>query len=119
MKKYLTLKNLGWLLTVIVVFMLGMSGVSKVMATEEMVKNFQYMNLSPYLALVGVIEVIGVGLLAYPKTSKYGAILVGSIMSAAVALHLSYMGGQGLIIPMVLGLMAWAGHCLRTYELGK
>jgi hypothetical protein len=40
MKKYLTLKNLGWLLTAIVTFMLGMSGVSKIIGTQEMGGNF-------------------------------------------------------------------------------
>ena len=29
MKKYLTLKNLGWVLTALVTIMMGMSGVSK------------------------------------------------------------------------------------------
>lgn len=115
MKKYLTLKNLGWLLISIVTLMIGMSGISKIIATEEMVQNFEYMKLTPYMALVGVLEVIGVGLLVYPKTSVYGAILTSCIMSGAVALHLSLMGGTGMIVPMVLMGLAWGGHCLRKY----
>ena len=117
MKKYLTLKNLGWVITGLVAFMLGMSGISKIIGTEEMVTNFTSMNLLPYLALVGVMEVIGVGLLIVPKTSKYGALLLSSIMSGAVALHLSLMGGENFIVPVMLGLFAWAGHCLRNYTV--
>jgi len=113
MKKYLTLKNLGWVFTGLVVLMLGMSGISKLISTEEMVNNFKFMNLLPYLPFVGLAEVIGVSLLVFPRTSIYGAVLLGSIMSAAVALHLSMMGGQGVLVPVVLGLFAWTSHCLR------
>ena len=47
MKKYITIKNLGWLIIVLVSLMLGMSGISKVMGTEEMIKNFTFTNLLP------------------------------------------------------------------------
>jgi hypothetical protein len=115
MKKYLTLKNLGWLFIAMVVFMLGKSGVSKIMATEEMVNNFAYIKLSPYLGLVGLLEIIGVITLAIPRTSIYGAILISCIMSSAVTVHLSYMSGQNVIVPLLIGIWAWAGHCLRKY----
>jgi hypothetical protein len=117
MKKYLTLKNLGWLLTAITVFMVGMSGISKLFATEEMVKNFEFMKLTPYMALLGVVELGAVGLLVVPRTSIYGAVLIGSYMSGAVAVHLSLMGGAGIFIPILLGVLAWSSHCLRTHKL--
>jgi uncharacterized membrane protein YphA (DoxX/SURF4 family) len=115
MKKYLTLKNLGWLLTAIVVFMVGMSGVSKVIGTEEMVNNFTYIKLLPYLTAVGVAELVGVVLLVIPRTSGYGALILSSIMSAAAAVHLSYMGGDKVIVPILLGVLAWSAYCLRKY----
>lgn len=115
MKKYLTFKNLGWILTAIVVFMLGMSGVSKVMGTQEMVDNFTYVNLLPYLTIVGVAELVGVILLIIPRTSEYGALILSSIMSAAAAVHLSYMGGDKVIVPILLGILAWSAHCMRKY----
>ena len=116
MKKYLTLKNLGWLLTLLVTFMLGTSSISKIMGTEEMVKNFTFMNLLPYLALLGFVELAGVVMLIIPKTSKYGAILLSSYLSGAVAIHMSMMGGTGVMMPFVLGLAVWSAHCLRTYS---
>lgn len=116
MKKYLTLKNLGWALTAIVTFMLGMSGVSKIVGTQEMINNFTFMNLLPYLALLGVVELAGVVMLVIPKTSKYGAVLLSSYLSGAVAIHLSMMGGTGVMMPFILGLAVWTAHCLRTYS---
>ena len=115
MKKYLTLKNLGWLLTAIVTFMLGMGGLSKIAGSEEMTTNFTAMNLLPYMALVGVMEVAGVVALCIPRTSIYGAVILSSVMSGAVALHLALMGGSGFLVPVVLGCLAWTAHCLRTY----
>jgi putative oxidoreductase len=116
MKKYLTLKNLGWLLTVLVTFMMGMSSVSKIVGTQEMINNFTFMNLLPYLALLGVVELAGVVLLIMPKTSKYGAVLLSSYLSGAAALHLAMMGGAGVMTPIMLGLAVWTAHCLRSYS---
>ena len=115
MKKYLTLKNLGWLLTVIVTFMLGMGGMSKIMGSDAMTANFTAMNMLPYMALVGVMEVIGVVALCIPRTSIYGAVLLSSVMSGAVAVHIAMFGGAGLLMPIFLGASAWGAHCLRTY----
>lgn len=117
MKKYLTLKNLGWLLTAVVTFMLGMSSVSKLVGTKEMVDNFTFMNLLPYLVLLGVVELLGVVLYVIPKTSKYGALLLSSYLSGAVAIHLSVLGGQSVLIPILLGLLVWGGYCLRNHGI--
>jgi len=117
MKKYLTLKNLGWVLTALVAFMLGMSGVSKLIGTEEMTANFTSMNLLPYMALLGVVELAGVVMLVIPKTSMYGAIVLSSFLTGAVAIHMAMMGGQGVLAPFILGLSAWGAHCLRSYSI--
>jgi len=116
MKKYLTLKNLGWVLTALVTFMLGMSSVSKIVGTEEMVKNFTSMNLLPYLALLGFVELAGVVMLVIPKTAKYGAVLLSSYLSGAVAIHMAMMGGTGVLTPIILGLAVWSAYCLRTHS---
>ena len=96
--------------------MLGMLGISKVIGTEEMVNNFTTMNLLPYLALLGVVEVAGAVLLIIPKMSKYGAVLLSSYLSGAVAIHLSMMGGAGVLVPIILGIMVWAAYYLRTHN---
>ena len=117
MKKYLTLKNLGWVLTVLVTFMLGMSGVSKIVGTEEMRTNFTFMNLLPYLALLGAVELAGVVMFVIPKTSKYGSVLLSSYLSGAVAIHMAMMGGTGVLVPIILGLAVWSAYCLRSHSI--
>ena len=112
MSKYLTLSNLGWLISAAVVFMMGMSGFSKIIGTDEMVGNFEFMNLSPYLLMVGILEVLGAGLLLVPRLSQYGAVLIGSVMSAAVVMHLS-LGFPGTMVPILLGVGGFIGYKLR------
>jgi uncharacterized membrane protein YphA (DoxX/SURF4 family) len=87
MKNYLTLKNLGWLICVVVAMMLGMGAISKLMGTAEMVGNFQYLKLDNYLTLIGGLELLGVVMLVIPRVSVYGATLISVIMGGAVAMH--------------------------------
>jgi len=56
-------------------------------------------------------------MLIIPKTSKYGAVLLSSYLSGAVALHLAMMGGTGVMVPVVLGLLVWSAYCLRTHTI--
>jgi len=115
MKKLFTWKNLGWALTILITFMLGLSAIGKLTATEEMVKTFEFLKLTPYMKWIGLGELIGIGLLIYPRTSVYGAVLLSSFMSGAVALHMSLMGAASILMPVVIGVLIWSAHCLRTY----
>jgi putative oxidoreductase len=110
----LTTKNIGLGLNLFVFLVLGLGGINKIVGTTEMVNNFTFMNLLPYIEFIGIIEVVSVILLLIPRTSLYGAVLVGSIMSAAVALHLSLMGGDNITGPLMLGSFAWVGYFLRN-----
>jgi hypothetical protein len=116
MKKYLTLENLGWGLTFVVVYLLASAGFSKIFGAQEMINNFTFLNLTPYLSTVGVLEVAAAALLCLNRTSFLGAILTGSIMSAALVLHLSYMGGQNVVFPFAIGIFGWLSYYLRNYK---
>jgi len=61
-----------------------------------MVGNFTFMNLSDY----------------HPKTSLYGSILIGAIMTGAVCMHLS-LGFPGTMMPILLGVLGFTGYQLR------
>jgi len=115
MKNLFTWKNLGWVFTGVLTFMLGMSAFGKITSSEEMVKTFEFLKLMPYMKFIGLGELVGLGLLIYPRTSVYGAVLLSSFMSGAVALHMSLMAGASVMVPVVLGVLTWSAHCLRTY----
>ena len=115
MEKFLTWKNAGWFLTVVLTIMVGMSALGKITGSEQMVKTFESLKLTPYMMWIGIGELIGLGLLIYPRTSIYGAVLLSSFMSGAVALHMSLFGGANVIVPIILGVIGWSAHCLRAY----
>jgi hypothetical protein len=72
------------------------------------------MNLLPYMALLGVVELAGVVMLVVPKTTKYGAVLLSSYLSGAVAIHMAMMGGTEVMVPFILGLLVWGAYYLRS-----
>jgi uncharacterized membrane protein YphA (DoxX/SURF4 family) len=108
-----TLPTLGWVVSALVSFMMVMSGGSKLVGTQEMVGNFEFMNLSPYLMLVGLLEVVGAVMLMVPRLSQYGATLIGSVMTGAVCMHLS-LGFPGTELPIMLGVGGFLGYKLRN-----
>ena len=114
MGNLLTLVNVGWLFTVVVAFMLGKSAVGKLMGSAEAVGNFNYMKLAKYRMAVGAAEAIGVVMLIIPGLTLLGAVTIACLMTAAVALHLSLMGGAKVTAPIVVGVLAILAHLLRS-----
>jgi len=108
----LSFSTLGWVVSAVVAFMMVMGGISKILSTEEMVGNFEYMNLSPYMLLVGLLELVGGVMLVVPRLSQYGATLIGAVMAAAVCMHLS-LGFPGTEMPIMLGVGGFLGYKLR------
>jgi len=117
MKKCKISKTIGWVLAGLTVLLLAVPAFSKIISTPEMVGNFEFMHLSSYLQLVGVAEVIGLVLLLIPRTSAVGAVLIGSLMSAATVIHISLMGGEKVIYPILIGLFAWGSYLFREQKL--
>lgn len=105
---------IGWTLSVVVALFLGKGALDKVRGTQEMVSNFAYMKLERYRIPTGLGELLAAILLLVPVTSLYGMVLICSFMSAAVALHLSLMGGNKKELPALVALAAILGYVLRT-----
>ena len=109
------LSIIGWVLSVTTALFLGKGAIDKLVGTQEMVGNFAFMKLEKYRVVTGLGELLGVVLLLIPATSLFGAILIASFMSAAVVMHLSLMGGAKTYVPIIVGLLALAGHFLRVF----
>ncbi len=98
-----TRKIAGYALTIIPSLMLLMGGISKVMKSEEMVKNFSHIpNFGDKIQLVGLILLISLTLYWIPKTSKLGFLLLCSY------------GGGIIVTEMITGQMPVAGIMVTT-----
>ena len=63
------------------------------------------------LTAVGLLELACVAAYAFPRTAVLGAALLSAYLGGAVATHVRI--GDPFVVPVVLGLMVWAGLYLR------
>jgi len=61
---------------------------------------------------VGLLELTCVLLYAVPRTAVLGAVLLTGYLGGAITAHVR-IGDPGLVTPLVLGALAWAGLFLR------
>jgi hypothetical protein len=64
---------------------------------------------------LAVLEIAVVVVYAVPRTAVLGAILMTGYLGGAVATHVRV--GQAFLIPLALGISAWAGLYLRDNRL--
>lgn len=81
---------------------------------DELVHRFGYpANVAPVL---GVVELVCVVLYAVPRTAVLGAILLTGYLGGAVATHVR-IGDPAFLIPLGVGVVAWAGLYCREGRL--
>lgn len=94
------------------VFMLLMSGVMKVMQTEQVVQGFA--NWPPGSAvMIGLVELACTIIYLVPRTAVLGAILLAGYLGGAVAVTVQMGGGAGWLMPALFGVLLWGGLWLR------
>lgn len=67
------------------------------------------------LTPIAIVELACVLLYVIPRTSVLGALLLTAYLGGAVATHVRV--GEPFVIPIILGVMAWAGLYLRDERL--
>ena len=65
-----------------------------------------------YLTFVKVLELVGGILVAIPRTRNLGLLILGPIIVNILAFHMFITGGQGLLSPMLLVIVALALYLL-------
>jgi hypothetical protein len=107
----------GRIMTAIPVLMLLMSGTFKLVGGAQMAKDWASLGYPPgALVPIGVTEIACALLLAIPRTSLLGAVLVTGYLGGAVATHVR-VSQAVFIAPAILGAIAWLGLYLRDPRL--
>lgn len=65
-----------------------------------------------YLTFVKVLELVGGLLVAFPRTRNLGLLVLGPIIVNILAFHVFVTGGEGLLEPMLLLIVALAAYLL-------
>ena len=86
----------SWSLQVIVAAILFQTLFFKFTAAEESVYIFSKLGLEPWGRIgSGIVELIAVILLLYPRTAAVGAMLAAGVISGAIVSHLTKLGIVG------------------------
>ena len=91
--------------------MIAMSAVMKLAGAEQMVQGLTKAGLGPYVQLLGVIELVSLGLFLFPKTYKVGFLLLCCYLGGALSIELA--GGQPPTAAVFLAVI-WISVFLRN-----
>jgi len=106
----------GWIISVLPVLMLLMSGVMKLVKPDFVVDSFRDLGWPESLALcLGILEISCTVVYLIPRTSVLGAILLTGYLGGATATHIRI--GEPFYTPVILGVLVWGGLYLRDARL--
>lgn len=94
-----------------------MSGVMKLTHGPDIVKQFVgHLGFQEgALSGIGALELLCVAVYLVPRTSILGAVLLTGYLGGAIAVHVR--AADAFVIPVVLGVLVWAGIYLRDARL--
>ncbi|MET0529836.1 MAG: DoxX family protein [Microvirga sp.] len=107
---------LGWLLSGLVVLVLGADSAVSLGAPSLIEADMAATGFPTRLApILGTMIFVSALLYAIPRTAVLGAILVTAFLGGAIAIHfrLGEIGSPPQIVSLGLGVLAWGGLYLR------
>lgn len=105
----------SYVLSAVPVLMLLMSGVMKIMRTEQVVQGFTDWPAGSAVT-IGIVELACTLVYLVPRTTVFGALLLTGYLGGATAVTVR-LGGMGWLLPVLSGVLVWAGLGLREPRL--
>ena len=110
----------GWIISILPVAMLLMSGVMKLQKPPEVLEGIEKLGWSEdLLPSLAIVEIGCAVIYLFPPTAVLGAILLAGYLGGAIATHMR--AGDPFIprmlVPIVLGVVVWLGVYLREPRL--
>ena len=75
-------------------------------------EQMEQMHLANCRVIIALGEIVSALLFFFPKTNKFGTLLLSSYMGGAIIIHMT--GGLSLAMPVVVLLFVWACFWLRN-----
>ena len=111
-----TKKIIYWVLTGLVAFVFLGSAMGKFTADDKALEMAVSMGLDANTyKVLGVIEILSVGLFIIPRTGILGTLLLCAYMGGAIATHLVH--GQSVMAPCIIQSFLWAVAFYKFPEL--
>jgi len=80
-------------------------------------EQMEQIKLGDWRVIIALGEITSALLFLFPKTNKYGTLLLSSYMGGAIILHMT--GGMSIAMPTVVLILVWVVAYLRNPELFK
>jgi len=80
-------------------------------------EQMEQMHLANWHIIIALGEIVSALLFLFPKTNKFGTLLLSSYMGGAIIIHMT--GGLSLAMPVVVLLFVWAGFWLKNPDFFK
>ncbi len=80
-------------------------------------EQMEQMKLGDWRVIIALGEITSALLFLFPKTNKYGTLLLSSYMGGAIILHMT--GGMSIAMPTVVLILIWVVAYLRNPEFFK
>jgi uncharacterized membrane protein len=121
MQKYLTIRNLGWVITAGLTFMLMMSAGGKLMQAQEAVDMLDSNGLGDWTFIIGLGEIIALILFLIPRTMTLGALLLSAYFGGAIVFHMSHpiAENQSFLAASIYLIIVWVAGWLRGLDIFK
>ncbi|MFO0900558.1 MAG: DoxX family protein [Pirellulales bacterium] len=102
----------AWILTGLLTAVFVMSGVMKLLQTEDVVKGFTELGMKDKILLIATGELASAILFLLPRTHSLGVLLLSSYMGGAILVHMTK--GESYVGPSVILLLVWLTAWLRN-----
>lgn len=106
----------GWIMTILPILGLVMSGVMKVLQPPQVIEGFEHLGWPTSLALALAVVELGCAIVyLIPPTAVLGAILLTGYLGGATATHVRIE--ENFVFPIIFGILIWGGIYLRDPRL--
>jgi hypothetical protein len=109
----------GWVLTLLVVAAMIMSGGMKFSNDPQLLEGIEKMRITKEIVQrIGAVEIACAVLYLFPPTTVLGAMLLNGYLGGAVFVHVQQGDPVGKVMtPVIIGVLAWLGVFLREPRL--
>ena len=119
MTKYLTAKNIGWALSALIALVLIGSSFGKLSGDQETANMLGSHNLSGWITIIGIGEIVSLLLFLIPKTMRLGALALSGYFGGAIMFHMAHPNpaANDFTVPAIFLLLIWATAWLRGMNI--
>lgn len=110
------LNIIGWVLTVGLALLFGMSAFMKLSPDEESLAQAAAIGLdADTFQFIGIVEITSLILFLIPRTGLVGALFLMAYMGGAIVTHLEHQ--DSIVMPVIVQIALWVTAFIRFPEL--